>query len=130
MKTIQGEIRDVNFWEYYPFLQIHSVGRLYERITFRPFAFLVAVVCYFSKDVKILGAYINNKLVGLIIFNLRYRKINYLFVKKKYRGHRVADELIKTSGCDVAVSCGNSREYWKGKGWREISKNVFMKVRK
>lgn len=120
-----------NFKELLPiyfFLQKHGTGNIYSRFAMRMFALPTSILCKYLPSVNVIGAFDKEELIGLLIFNRVYRKINFLYVKQDYRKQGIGKQMIINSGCIAVRTCRQSLTFWNKRGFdKQIGKNLFVK---
>lgn len=116
------------FLEIYIFLQFNSVGNMFERFISKYFALPVAVAGVIQRNIIHYGCYNENELIGLLIMNTHYNKINYLYVMKDCRKQGIGRKLVQSSKCDCVTTIKSSIPYWNELGFtKRVSRNLFLK---
>lgn len=116
------------FWSVLFFLQRHGTGNIYSRFAMRMFSLPTAILCRYLPSVRCIGAYEDNNLIGLLIYNKVYRKINFLYVKHGYRKEGIGKQMIIKSDCIAVRTCKQSLTFWNNRGFtHRIGRNLFVK---
>lgn len=120
-----------NFWGWIWFVIIYPTMpfNILRCISFTPYSIGVFLNCIIQKkNSRCIGAYHNNNLIGLLIYDKMYDRINYLYIKKHFRNKGIGKELVKTSNCFAVYSQTCSLNYWKSLGYsKQVDKLIWVR---
>ena len=120
-------IKELSFMEYAKFTIRYPIHWYWWGALMNPLFDLYLLINQYKTNI-IKGYYIQDKLIGCIVYSNRFKRINYLYVIKEFRNKGIAKQLIESSGAMAVLFAKKARQFWLNKGFNfQVSYNILIK---